>query len=117
MDEDVTTNQTKWCLVEGKWPLEKFPCTHPCIERGLPEKIEGEYSLWKKKVPKIGGKCGVNTGLHCKEVVHEYGSSAFSPALSLLITLEIEQQGRSVLLSDEQKLLGEDLKKGFVKIN
>jgi hypothetical protein len=29
MDEDVTTNRTKWCLVEVKGLLEKFPCANP----------------------------------------------------------------------------------------
>ncbi len=36
-------------------------------------------------------------------------------ALSLLITLEAAQQGRRVLFSDEQKILFEGWKKGFVK--
>ncbi len=36
-------------------------------------------------------------------------------ALSLLINLEAAGQGRSVLFSDEQKLLFKGLKKGFVK--
>jgi hypothetical protein len=45
MDEDATTNWTKWHLVEVKGPLEKFPCTNPWIESGLAEKIEGEFSL------------------------------------------------------------------------
>jgi hypothetical protein len=46
MDEDATTNQTKWHLVKVEGPLEKFPCTNPWIEHGLTEKIEGEFSLW-----------------------------------------------------------------------
>ncbi len=53
MDEDATTNQIKRCLVEVEGPLEKFPCTNPWIESGLMEKIEGEFSLWQKKVPKV----------------------------------------------------------------
>ena len=36
-------------------------------------------------------------------------------AVSLVLNLEIAQQGRSVLFSDEQKLLFEGGKKGFVK--
>ncbi len=60
MDEDSATNRTKWCLVEVKGPLEKFPCTNPCIGHGLKEKIEGEFSLWQKKVPKERGKCRVD---------------------------------------------------------
>jgi hypothetical protein len=36
-------------------------------------------------------------------------------ALSLLITLEAAQQGRSVLFSDEQRLLFEGWKKGYIK--
>jgi hypothetical protein len=47
MDEDATTNQTKRYPVEFKGPLEKFPCTDTWIERGLPEKIEGEFGLWQ----------------------------------------------------------------------
>jgi hypothetical protein len=36
-------------------------------------------------------------------------------AISLLLYLEAAQQGRSMLFSDEQKLLFEGGKKGFVK--
>jgi hypothetical protein len=45
MDEDATTNRAKQCLVEVKGPLEKIPRANPWIERGLLEKIEGEFSL------------------------------------------------------------------------
>ncbi len=45
MDENVTTNRTKWRPVEVEAPLEKFPHTNPLIESGLMEKIEGEFSL------------------------------------------------------------------------
>jgi hypothetical protein len=71
IDEDVTTNRTKWSLVEVKGTLEKFACTNPWIEHGLTEKIEGEFSLWQKKVQKVRWKCGVNAGQNCKEVVLE----------------------------------------------
>jgi hypothetical protein len=40
---------------------------------------------------------------------------AISIAVSLLFNLGAAQQGRSVLFSDEQKLLFEGWKKGFVK--
>jgi hypothetical protein len=83
MDEDATTNQTKWSLVEVEGTLEKFPRTNPWIEHGLMEKIEGEFSLWQKKVPKVRWKCGVNAGRNCKEVVLERANSAFSPVLSM----------------------------------
>jgi hypothetical protein len=36
-------------------------------------------------------------------------------AVSLLLNLEAAQQGRSMMFSDEQKLLFEGGKKGFVK--
>ncbi len=62
MDEDSTTNQTKWCLVEVKGPFKKFPRANPWIKRGLMEKIEGEFGLWQRKVPKVRWKCGVNAG-------------------------------------------------------
>jgi hypothetical protein len=77
MDENATTNRTKWSLVEVKGTLEKIPGTNFLIERGLMEKIEGEFSLWQKKVPKIRWKCGVDAGQNCKEVVLERANSAF----------------------------------------
>jgi hypothetical protein len=61
--------------------LDKFPCTNPWIEQGLTEKIEGEFSLWQKKVPKVWWKCGVDAGKNCKEVVLERANSTFSPVL------------------------------------
>jgi hypothetical protein len=85
MDEDATTNQTRRCLVKVKRPLEKFPCTNPWIEHGLPEKVEGEFSLWQKKVPKVQGKCGIDAGQYCKEVVLERVNSVFSPVAAMHI--------------------------------
>ncbi len=75
MDEDTTTNRTKWRLVEVKGPLEKFTRTNPWIESGLTEKIEGEFSLWQKKVPKVWWKGRVNAGKNCQEVVLERANS------------------------------------------
>jgi hypothetical protein len=83
MDEDTTTNRTKWRLVEIEGPLEKFPCSNPWIESGLMEKIEGEFSLWQKKVPKVWWKGRVDAGKNCQEVVLEYANSAFSPVLAM----------------------------------
>jgi hypothetical protein len=40
---------------------------------------------------------------------------ALASAVSLLLNLEAAQQGRSMLFSDEQKLLFKGGKKGFVK--
>jgi hypothetical protein len=85
MDEEVTTNQTKRCLVEVKSPLEKFPHANPLIERGLLEKIEGEFSLWQKMVPNVRGKCRIIAGQKCKEVVLERANSTFSPVLVMHI--------------------------------
>jgi hypothetical protein len=85
MDEDATTNRTKWCFVEVKGTLEKFPGANPWIESGLPEEIEGEFSLWQKKVSKVWGKCGVNAGQYCQEMVLERANSAFSPVLAMHI--------------------------------
>jgi hypothetical protein len=85
MDEDATTSRTKWCLVEVKGTLEKFPCTNPWIEHGLAEKIEGEFSLWQKKVPKVWGKCGVDASQYCQEIVLERaiaGSARFWQCIS-----------------------------------
>ncbi len=83
MDEDTTTNQTKWHLVELKGSLETFPSTNPWIESGLMEKIEGEFSLWQKKVPKVRWKGGVDAGKYCQEVVLERANSTFSPVLAM----------------------------------
>jgi hypothetical protein len=51
----------------------------------LPEKIEGEFSLWQKKVPEVQGKCRVNAGQYYKEVVLECANSMFSPVLAIHI--------------------------------
>jgi hypothetical protein len=51
-------------------------------------------------------------------VVAEVGlcaGSVWSSAVSLLLNLEAARQGRSMLFSDEQKLLFKGGKKGFVK--
>jgi hypothetical protein len=81
MDEDSITNQTKWCLVEVEGPLEKFICTNPWIKLGLTEKIEGEFSLWQKRVPKELWKGRVDVSKNGQEVVLECANSAFSPVL------------------------------------
>ncbi len=83
MDDNTTTNQTKWHLVEDEGPLEKFPCTNPWIESGLMKEIEGEFSLWQKKVPQVRWKGGVDAGKNCQEVVLEHANSAFSPVLAM----------------------------------
>jgi hypothetical protein len=57
MDEDTATNRNKRSLVEVKGTLEKILRTNPWIERGLTEKIKGDFSLWQKKAPKIRWKC------------------------------------------------------------
>jgi hypothetical protein len=85
MDKDGTTHLTKWCLVEIKGALEKFPRAKPWIEHGLTEKIEGEFSLWQKKVPTVQGKCGVNASQYCQEMVLERANSTFSPVLVMHI--------------------------------
>jgi hypothetical protein len=85
MDEDGTTNWTKWCLVKVKGPSKKIPRPNPWIEHSLTEKIEGKFSLWQKKVPKVWGKSRVNTGQYCKEVVLERANSMFSLVLVMHI--------------------------------
>jgi hypothetical protein len=83
MGEDATTNQTKWHLVEVKGALEKFLCTNPWFECGLMEKIEGEFILWQKKIPKVWWKGGIDTGKNCQEVVLEHANSAFILVLAM----------------------------------
>jgi hypothetical protein len=83
MDEDGTTNLTRRCLVEVEEPMEKFPCTNPWIESGLMEMIEGDFSLWQKKVPKIQWKGAVNIGKNSQKVVLECENSAFSLVLGM----------------------------------
>ncbi len=48
MDKDARAYWPKWCFVEVKGPLKELPCTDPRVESGLPEEIEGEFSLWEK---------------------------------------------------------------------
>jgi hypothetical protein len=76
MDKDATTNWTKWRLVEVERPLEKFPHTNPWIESGLMEKIEGEFSLWQKKILQVWWKGQVDAGKNYQEVVLERANSA-----------------------------------------
>ncbi len=42
--------------------------------------IEGKLSLWQKKVSKVWGKCGVNAGQYCQEVVLEHENSNVQPS-------------------------------------
>jgi len=51
VDENPKSNWVKWRLVEIKCPLKEFPCADPRVERGLAQKIEGEFGLWEKEVP------------------------------------------------------------------
>jgi hypothetical protein len=48
MDKDATAYWSEWHLVEVKGPLKELACTDPRVESGLPEEIEGEFSLWEK---------------------------------------------------------------------
>jgi hypothetical protein len=61
MDEDAIINLAKLCLVEVKGTLEELPCTDPWIEQSMLKKIEGEFGLWKEKVPKVQGKRRIDT--------------------------------------------------------
>jgi hypothetical protein len=45
----------------------------------LLEKIEGEFSLWEKKVPTVWGKWGIAPASIVKEVVLERANIVFSP--------------------------------------
>jgi hypothetical protein len=83
MDEVVTTNWPKWCLVEVKGPLENFPGTDPRVESGLSEEIEGKFSLWEKKVPKVRWKGQINSGQDCQEVVLECANGALYPIAAM----------------------------------
>jgi hypothetical protein len=60
MDEDPASHRTKGCFVETKRPLKELPCTDLRIDCGLTKQIEGEFGLWEKEVPKVGGKCSIN---------------------------------------------------------
>ena len=51
----------------------------------MPEKVEGEFSLWHKKVPKVGGKYGIDAGQYCKELFLECANSAFTPVAAMQI--------------------------------
>ncbi len=48
------------CLVEIERPLKKLPCTNPRVNCGLSKKIEGEFGLWEKEVPKVRQKHSIN---------------------------------------------------------
>ncbi len=77
MNEDATTNWAKQRLVEVEGTLEKIPRTDSWVKQCLVEKIEGELGLWKEKAPKVRGKCRINTGQNCKELVLECVKGVF----------------------------------------
>ena len=43
------------------------------------KKIEGEFGLWEKEVPKVGWKCSINASQDCQEVVLEGVNGALCP--------------------------------------
>jgi hypothetical protein len=61
-------------------------------------------------IPSRRQQSDINTHVRC---THQWTPGG--PAVSLLLNLEAAQQGRSVLFSDEQKLLLKGGKKGFAK--
>jgi hypothetical protein len=71
MYEDVTTNWPKWHLVEVKGTLKQLPSTDLRVEHGLPEAIEGKFSLREKEVPRVNWKGCIDAGQDCQEVVLE----------------------------------------------
>jgi hypothetical protein len=57
-----------------KGPLKELPCTDLRVECGLPEEIEGEFSLWEQEVPKVRWNGRINASQDCQEVVLECGN-------------------------------------------
>jgi hypothetical protein len=83
MDEDPTTNWTKWRLVEIERPLKEFPSTDSGIQSGLPKKIEGKFGLWEKEIPKVGSKSSIDSCQDCQEVVLERANGALRPITAM----------------------------------
>ncbi len=79
--------------------MEKFPHANPWIEHGLTKMIEGEFSLWLKKIPKVRGKCGVDAIQYCQEMVPERANSVFS--LVLAMHIQCDQLDFCVPLEDD----------------
>jgi hypothetical protein len=49
----------------------------------LTQKIEGEFGLWEKEVPKAGWKCSIDAGQDCQEVVLEGANGALFPIAAM----------------------------------
>ena len=75
MNENTTTNWSKWSLVEVKGTLEVLPSADPRVERGLPKEIECQFRLWEKQVPEIRGKRRVYPCQDRQEVAFEGAGS------------------------------------------
>ena len=71
MNEDPTTNQPQRHSVEVKGTLEILPSADSWVENGLPEAIEGQFSLWEKQGPEIRGKHRIHSCQDRKEVAFE----------------------------------------------
>ena len=61
MNEDPATYRSQRRLVKVKGALEELRSADPRVESGLPEEIEGKFSLWEPQVSEIRGKSGVYT--------------------------------------------------------
>jgi hypothetical protein len=47
------------------------------------KKIEGEFGLWEKEIPKVGRKCDINFCQDCQEVVLEGANDVLRPILAM----------------------------------
>ncbi len=81
----MTSDWTKWGLVEIKRALEVFPCGDPGVESRLSKEIESELSLGKEEVPKVRRKGLIYTSQDGKEVGLEHSDCLLStvPAMHI----------------------------------
>ena len=49
----------------------------------MTKKIEGEFGLWEKEIPKVGWKCGIDSCQDCQEVVLECVNGTLRPILAM----------------------------------
>ncbi len=49
----------------------------------MTKKIDGEFGLWEKELPKVGWKCSIDAGQDCQEVVLEGANVMLCPIVAM----------------------------------
>jgi hypothetical protein len=84
MDEDATTNQTKWCLVEVERPLKKSHALILGLSMACQRRLRVSLACGRRRSQRYGEHT-VDAGQYNKEVLLERANSTFSPVQAMHI--------------------------------